>query len=243
MMIKHCGNFYSLKYLDKHTNNVVYLKHSINANVGKHYEELSFSEKEVNNWKKLFSSVPTDKDKKHHLSDFKLWLRLTEQLNPYTQVLIKGSNCDITLLLEAVEVNLSKYIIKLLHRCSKYTNEIKINNKVYATKWSDIYKACDCKAKITQQNLKAFLIDKSIIRIEKNRDEQKRFVLNPFYLRKSAYIHIDTVYLYKDFFLDLDKPIEKRTTMLSEELKIYIGLFPSLEEVRSYNCSEREYTS
>lgn len=123
------------------------------------------------------------------------WLKVTKLVNEVGQIKLLGQYISIDYFkLSREDVLLFGYASRLLETMNGYTNILMKNHKTPFRNWKEIYVSLGVTSKTTQTKLKKFCEDFDLVRIDKTlrtKQDNKfttRYIVNPFIIRKSAYI-------------------------------------------------------
>lgn len=101
--------------------------------------------------------------------------------------------------------SLFKILKQLALNANRVTNVVKASYKSFARNWTEIYDLLNIKhhQKLRNDFVK-FLLDNKLIKIIDYSNNEKMFLLNPFYFKRSKYCHIYTIYHFLDVANDLN---------------------------------------
>lgn len=123
------------------------------------------------------------------------WCKITKALNKYNQVKLLGLYVSMRYIeLSDKHPLYFGYASRLLNITHSFTNILMRNQKTWISTWGELYEELGIKSKRTQSEFKKYVLENDIIRVDKalrTKSSTKfttRFILNPFLIRKSAYI-------------------------------------------------------
>lgn len=135
------------------------------------------------------------------------WCKITKQINQIGQMKLLGAyiNLEFERNIASNNVYMLGYTIRLEYITHHYNSFIMNRDRdKYISTWSELYDATRIKGNPTKLKFKKFLIDNNMIRVAKiydklNNKYVKRFIMNPFFYRGSAYSSQIAISTFQDF--------------------------------------------
>lgn len=132
------------------------------------------------------------------------WGKITGEINSYGQFKVHGSYTewleDPKVKEEYVLTGMTMGVFQQAHR---YSGFLMVNRQTYINTWTALYEQIGCTGKGLQSKLKKFLTENKFIReiqiTNKHGKLEKRFILNPFLLRKSNFTSQVAIMMFQDF--------------------------------------------
>ena len=132
------------------------------------------------------------------------WLKMNDLINEYNQFKIIGAYRDKEFeKFLAEDFILLGYTTRIILLAHNFSNILMKNRKTSITTWNDLWTEINCSKRQTQQKIKKFIIKHDIIREmvvfdAKKEIKVKKFILNPFVFRSSAYTSQLAIATFKD---------------------------------------------
>lgn len=184
------------------------------------------------------------------------FLEAVEQYLIYAKILNKDKDGLRTKVSNQIDTISNKaydntYLFLHLHRLNTrficpVTNFVRINNKRFAEKWSDIHDAIGIKTPAHRTQLKKFLMEEDLVRTvtiqsHKTGKKVKNFIVNPFKIKKKAHCGMFALSCFSDFLRVPYNIDELAYYYLS--LKIPLRFTPSLINNGVLTFSEVEFNN
>ena len=123
------------------------------------------------------------------------WLKTTKFINEFGQIKLVGNYINFDFFkLSREDVLIFGYTCRLIECMNGFTNILMKNHQTPFRNWKEIYINLGVTSKTTQTKLKKFCEVYDLVRVDKTlRTKQSnkfitRYIVNPFIIRKSAYI-------------------------------------------------------
>lgn len=132
------------------------------------------------------------------------WCKFIGDINNYGQIRILGAWHDEKVWKEMLQdIVVTGYTMRIIDATHNFSGIIMKNRQTPITTWGELWEIIQCSKRTTQQKIKKFLENNSLVRemkiISKSRTLEKRLILNPFLIRQAQHASQLSVICFNDF--------------------------------------------